>query len=111
MLRPLLQSVLERGLKGAFGKQLEGIDLQALIAAGRMLVEQQPRTFHELGKMLQEQWPSYDPAALSAAVRTWVPLSFKYLLAVCGAKAGRLCIRHPNNGFNAPSPRMRQLKS
>ena len=74
MLRPLLQSVLERGLKGAFGKQLEGIDLQALIAAGRMLVEQQPRTFHELGKMLQEQWPSYDPAALSAAVRTWVPL-------------------------------------
>ena len=74
MLRPLLQSVLERGLKGAFGKQLEGIDLQAVIAAGRMLVEQQPRTFHELGKMLQEQWPSYDPAALGAAVRTWVPL-------------------------------------
>ena len=39
-----------------------------------MLVEQQPRTFNELGKILQEEWPNCDPAALSAAVRTWVPL-------------------------------------
>ena len=50
------------------------MDLQAVITAGRMLVEQQPRTFNELGKILQEESPNCDPAALSAAVRTWVPL-------------------------------------
>ncbi|MFC5652949.1 winged helix DNA-binding domain-containing protein [Paenibacillus solisilvae] len=74
MLRPLLQPVLDRGLKGNYGKQLDGIDLQAVMAAGRLLVEQQPRTFHELGLLLQEQWPDRDPAALSAAVRNLVPL-------------------------------------
>ncbi|BBH22002.1 hypothetical protein Back11_33470 [Paenibacillus baekrokdamisoli] len=74
MFRPLLQSALERGLKGNFGKQLNGIDLQALTAAGRMLVEEQPRTFNELGMLLQEKWPNVDPIALGAAVRTFVPL-------------------------------------
>src|SRR5690606_1732140 len=50
------------------------IDRERLTAAARELVEAQPRTFKELGTLLQAQWPDRDPAALAAAVRTWVPL-------------------------------------
>ncbi|WP_346010381.1 winged helix DNA-binding domain-containing protein [Paenibacillus sp. SYP-B3998] len=73
-LRPVLQSVHERALKGTFGKHLNGLDIEALAAAGRKLVETQPRTFSELGMQLAEQWPNHEPAALAAAVRTIVPL-------------------------------------
>ncbi|OPH53341.1 hypothetical protein BC351_05550 [Paenibacillus ferrarius] len=73
-LRPLLQSVQERGLKGSFGKKLAGLDLDALAAAGRALLEAQPLTFSELGKRLQALWPHGDATALSQAVRCRLPL-------------------------------------
>ncbi|OCT15737.1 hypothetical protein A8709_14850 [Paenibacillus pectinilyticus] len=73
-LRPLMQLVLERGLKGNYGKYLLGVDEKALADAGLALVEEQPMTFSELGKRLNEQWPDRDPEALAAAIRTWVPL-------------------------------------
>jgi hypothetical protein len=73
-LRPWLQPVLERSLKGSFGKQLNELDLHELAAQGRALVEAEPRTFNELGKKLSEHWPDREPAALTAAVRTMVPL-------------------------------------
>jgi hypothetical protein len=73
-LRPVLQAVQDRGLQGAYGRLLAGVDLAALGAAGRALVEAQPRTFSELGKLLREQWPDRDPQALANAVRTLVPL-------------------------------------
>jgi hypothetical protein len=38
------------------------------------LVEAQPRTFSELGKLLGERWPGRDPQALCNAVRSLVPL-------------------------------------
>jgi hypothetical protein len=73
-LRPLVQSVLDRGLKGTYGKCLSGLDAKALSAAGRALVESKPMTFSELGKRLSEQWPDRDPEALAAAIRTLLPL-------------------------------------
>jgi hypothetical protein len=73
-LRPLLQPVMDRSLKGAFGKQLHGIDQEALAAAGRELVEQEPMTSNALGMRLCEQWPGLDPEAAAAAVRNRVPL-------------------------------------
>ncbi|WP_036746796.1 winged helix DNA-binding domain-containing protein [Paenibacillus sp. UNC451MF] len=73
-LRPLVQPVLDRGLKGNYGKYLNGIDLHAAGAYGRRLVEEKPLTFSEMGQLLQEQWPDCDPSALSAVVRTLVPL-------------------------------------
>ncbi|MBP1990561.1 winged helix DNA-binding domain-containing protein [Paenibacillus eucommiae] len=73
-LRPILQSVLDRGLKSSFGKSLAEVDTEALAAAGRALVEEQPLTFSELGNLLREQWPDREPAALAGAVRTLVPL-------------------------------------
>jgi len=73
-LRPVVQTVLERSLKGTFGRRLQGVDLDQVAAAGRVLVEERPRTFSELGPLLRERWPDHDPEALAMAVRTGVPL-------------------------------------
>lgn len=37
-LRPLMQSVLDRGLNGTYGKRLASLDVKVLAAAGRALV-------------------------------------------------------------------------
>jgi hypothetical protein len=73
-LRRLLQPVLERGLRSAFGKQLAGVDAVALASAGRDLVEAAPMTFSSLGEALAERWPQHPPAALAQGVRAHVPL-------------------------------------
>jgi hypothetical protein len=74
-LRPVLQPVFDRGIAtGQWGKALSGLDLAAVAAAGRALVEEQPRTFDQLGKLLAPRWPDRDPAALAQAVRAYLPL-------------------------------------
>src|SRR5262249_5704496 len=73
-LRPLTQSVIERSTKGSFGRHWIGLDIDALVAAGRALVEEMPRTFSELGKLLAERWPDRPPAALPQATRARPPL-------------------------------------
>ena len=73
-LRHLVQPVLDRGLRGSFGKQLAGLDPAAVAAAGRALVEGEPMTFATLGERLAERWPDYPPGALAQAVRAHVPL-------------------------------------
>jgi hypothetical protein len=73
-LRRLVQPVIERGMRGAFGKQLAGVDTAALAAAGRILVESEPMTFSQLGRALAGRWPDPPPAALAQGVRTFVPL-------------------------------------
>lgn len=73
-LRPLIQPALTRGLKGTFGRRLAGVELEPLLAAGRALVEERPRTFAELGAALAPQWPGRDPDALAQAIRAHVAL-------------------------------------
>jgi Winged helix DNA-binding domain len=73
-LRPVLQPVLERGLRANFGRQLPGVDRAALAAAGRALVEDRPMTFSEIGGALAPRWPQYPPNALAQGVRALVPL-------------------------------------
>ncbi|TDD31893.1 winged helix DNA-binding domain-containing protein [Nonomuraea terrae] len=73
-MRPLLQEVTGRGTKGAYGRELAGVDLDELAAAGRTLLEERPLTFAELGRTLAERWPGHDPQALSMGVRWLVPL-------------------------------------
>jgi hypothetical protein len=72
-LRPLVQPVIDRGLH-ANRANLEGVDIEALSAAGRALLEERPRTAGELGVLLQERWPERDPASLARAIRHLVPL-------------------------------------
>jgi hypothetical protein len=75
-LRPVLQPVLARVFQrqSPFGRQLAGVDLEALLAAGRVLVEERPRTRAELARLLSERWPDRDPTALAHAVTYLLPV-------------------------------------
>ena len=75
-LRPLVQPVIDRGLNAnrAHRAGVEGVDIEALSAAGRALLEERSRTAKELGVLLQERWPERDPASLARAIRHLVPL-------------------------------------
>ena len=73
-LRPVLQPVLERFLRSAYGKLLAGLDLQAVAASARARLSERPRTSSELAESLSEQWPGRDPRALANVVRSLEPL-------------------------------------
>ena len=45
-----------------------------MVAAGRAHVEEEPRTFQELGRLLHGRWPQVDPFALAMTIRAGVPL-------------------------------------
>jgi hypothetical protein len=74
--RPLVQPVIDRGLYGNRTHRvgIEGVDIEALSAAGRALLEERPRTAKELGILLRERWPERDPASLARAIRHLLPL-------------------------------------
>ncbi len=72
--RPLLQPIMDRALKGAYGKRLAGLELAEVVAAGRSLVEKKPLTLGDIGAALQDRWPDRDPQALANAVRNLAAL-------------------------------------
>src|SRR5918997_751437 len=75
-LRPLVQPVLDRGLYANRAHQAEiaGVNIEALVSAGRTLLEERPRNDKELGELLKERWPDRDAAFLARAIRHLVPL-------------------------------------
>ena len=74
-LRPLMQPVLDRGFSGSpFRRELEGMDLDALLAAGRALLEERPRSRAELSGLLGARWPERDPLSLAYAITFLVAL-------------------------------------
>jgi hypothetical protein len=89
-LRPILQVVQVRGFTtgSPFGRNLVGLDLDEVVAAGRALLDEKPRTASELGKALHEQWPDRDAASLAHAVRYLLPLVQLPPRAIWG-KSGR----------------------
>jgi hypothetical protein len=75
-LRPVLQEVQSRSLYvgSPWGQNIEGMDVDALVAQGRALLEERPRTIGQLGKALGERWPDRDATSLGYAVRNLVPM-------------------------------------
>jgi hypothetical protein len=75
-LRPVVQSVQESifFVGSRHGRNVAGVDMKKLLAIGRALVEEEPRTFKELGERLQQEWPDRDPQSLAYAVRCLIPL-------------------------------------
>ena len=81
-MRPVVQDVYERVFASArgdvgastFTSRLAGIDLRVLIAAGRKLVDERPRSAAELRPLLKKRWPERDAEALAAAVHFLLPL-------------------------------------
>lgn len=71
----LFHTVLARVLRGtAFGKGTAGLDTDALLAAARAIIEEQPHTLTALGARLAAQWPDRDPKNLAYAVHYLLPI-------------------------------------
>jgi DNA glycosylase AlkZ-like len=71
--RPVFQPVLARGFAGS-PFDVSGVETEALLSAGRELIDQRPRTRAELGELLAERWPGSDPASLAQAITYLVPV-------------------------------------
>jgi hypothetical protein len=73
-LRPWVQPSMDRALRTAWGKELGGLDLDALAAAGRELLDERPWPVGDLGQKLSERWPQHGPSVLVNALRALLPL-------------------------------------
>jgi Winged helix DNA-binding domain len=76
-LRPVVQPVLDRDVyrNSTYGRErLAGLDIEAVLAAGRALLEEKPRTNAELRRQLGARWPERDAASLAYAVRGLLPV-------------------------------------
>ena len=75
-LRPVIQPLLDRWFhkNSTYERQLAGFDLAAVLAAGRALMEEEPRTGLALGALLRERWPDRDARSMAEAIRALVPL-------------------------------------
>lgn len=76
-LRPKVQQALELDVypNVIYGKdKLAGLDMPKVLAAGRELLDERPRTAAQLRELLAPMWPERDPAALAYAVRVLLPV-------------------------------------
>jgi hypothetical protein len=74
-LRPVLQPLMESRFRSSpFARALDGIDIEAVAAAGRELIEAQPRTRAELSQLLAKRWPDRDPLSLAYVITHVVPV-------------------------------------
>ena len=76
VFRPPMQAMLERFIatNATLAPLLAGLDLDAVAETARAFVEGQPSTGKEIGVHLARLWCDRDPAALSQAVRSYLPL-------------------------------------
>ena len=109
MVRPLVDPVIDRGTDANWS--VPGVDRAALAAAGRELVEAEPRTFALLGALLAERFPTADPRALAQQIRALVPLVQvppRGLWRQSGAPA-HTSIEQWLSGVEVPEPSLRTL--
>ncbi len=75
-LRPVMQAAMERGFStgSPFARPVAGMDLELLLAAGREILADRPRTRAELARLLAERWPDRDPGSMAYTISYLVPL-------------------------------------
>ncbi|WP_248964819.1 DNA glycosylase AlkZ-like family protein [Sphaerisporangium perillae] len=67
------------------GRSMRGLDTDKVVASGRDLLDEQPCTPGELGRLLAQRWPDRNPASLAYAVRNLLPVVQTPLRGVWGA--------------------------
>ena len=74
-LRPVLQPVLDRELYAnrTWGPGVKGVDLDPVLAYGKELVEERPRSLAELRNQFAARWPDLDAGTLAYAIRNLLP--------------------------------------
>ncbi len=74
-LRPVVQPVLDRELfdNRTWAGGVAGVDLEPVLAYGRELVEERPRSMPELRQAMSERWPDRDAGTLAYAIRNLLP--------------------------------------
>lgn len=74
LLRPLMQPVVTNHFASSeFAHNLKGLDIEAVLAAGRALLDESPRSRTDLGRLLSERWADRDPVSLSYVATFLVP--------------------------------------
>jgi hypothetical protein len=72
--RALFQPLHAAEFSAHFRHGTDGVDRDALLEQAKRLLEEQPRTRSELGKLLAEAWPGADPSALAYAATHHIAL-------------------------------------
>ena len=74
-LDPTVRPVSKRVFSStSFARAVAGIDLGELLATGRALLEEQPRSRADLARLLADRWPDQDPQSMAQAVTYNLPL-------------------------------------
>ena len=74
-LHPVLAANRERAWRSSpFAKRLDGLDIDAVVAAGREALEREPLSPAGLGEVLSARWPDRDKPSLAYATRIMLPL-------------------------------------
>lgn len=76
-MRPLVQPIVEKLVysdKTRGRAHLGDLDMDEVLAAGRSLMEEKPRSNTELRELLGARWPEHNPEALARAVRYILPV-------------------------------------
>ena len=72
---PILADVMTRSWRSSpFAKRLVDVDLDAVVARARALLEERPMTPSELGAAMAPAWPDRDTTSLAYAARFLLPL-------------------------------------
>lgn len=75
-IQPIAATVLAKTFQSQFGRRLTatGADVEAVVAAGRELLDERPRTRAEIRDLLAPRWPEVEPELLGHAVVHLTPL-------------------------------------
>ena len=103
VIRPVVQPTLTTLFRSGspYGRALAGMDIDAVVAAGRELLDEAPRSLTDLRTLLGARWPERHAASLAYAVHYLLPLVQLPPHGVWG-KAGRPICALTDTWLGAP---------